>query len=254
MNFVEPFFTKGTPRDHLLIRASVTGNLMVITFCAGYLAFEYHVTGATWLQIIGAVGVGYFVADFASGVVHWGVDTWFSERQFGRAIAIAREHHTHPQNILGYSFLEHSTLGSAPSTLFIGPAAFLTAWLPVCIATYALMIVWLITSTCLFFGTSIHNLAHQRPKWSMLRLAQKLHLVITPQHHWHHHRDGQLVRYCTINGWANYVCDPLGVWRLLEWLVCGLTGAVPRHDDLEWQLRYKKTGTLHWQQSLDRRE
>ena len=27
---------------------------------------------------------------------------------FGRAVSIAREHHTHPRNILGYGFLEHS--------------------------------------------------------------------------------------------------------------------------------------------------
>ena len=246
MNLVEPFFTKGTPRDYFLMRVFVAGNLTVMTFCAGYITFEHAVSGATWLHIIAAAGAGYLAADFASGAVHWGVDTWFSERQFGRAIAIAREHHTHPQNILGYSFLEHSTLGSAPSTLFIGPAAFLTAWFPVSITTYALMIVWLIASTCLFFGTSFHNLAHRPPKSSMLRLAQKLHLVITPQHHWQHHREGQLVRYCTINGWANYLCDPLRVWRGLEWLVHSLTGAVPRCDDLEWQQRYKKSGTLLW--------
>jgi ubiquitin-conjugating enzyme E2 variant len=78
----------------------------------------------------------------------------------------------------------------------------------------------------------------------VLRLAQKLHLVVTPEHHWVHHRSDQIIRYCVINGWANYVCDSLRIWRGLEWLVRALTGAQPRRDDLEWQRRYKETGTL----------
>ena len=106
------------------------------------------------------------------------------------------------------------------------------------------MIVWLITSTCLLFGTHFHNLGHTCPRSAFVRIAQKMHLVISPQHHWVHHSDGQIVRYCVINGWANLVCDPLRVWRGLEWLVKMLTGAIPRRDDLEWQLRYGRTGTL----------
>jgi hypothetical protein len=47
-----------------------------------------------------------------------------------------------------------------------------------------------------------------------------------------------------INGWANYVCDPLRFWRKMEWLIEALTGAQPRQDDLEWQQHYKETGTL----------
>jgi len=244
MSFAEPFFLKGTPREHWVMRMCVGANLVIMAFCASYLVFEYSISGMTWPLIIGALVIGYFTADFASGVVHWGMDTWFNDRMFGRAVAIAREHHTHPQNILGYSFLEHSTLGSAPSAAFIGPAALATVWFPVSVATYSLMIVWLITSTCLFFGTSFHNLAHQPPKSPLLRFAQKLRLVITPQHHWVHHREDQIARYCAINGWANYVCDPLQVWRGLEWLVHALTGAEPRRDDLEWQRRYKETGIL----------
>jgi ubiquitin-conjugating enzyme E2 variant len=45
-----------------------------------------------------------------------------------------------------------------------------------------------------------------------------------------------------INGWANYLCDRLHVWRRLEWLVRTLTGAVPRRDDLDWQRRCEETG------------
>jgi ubiquitin-conjugating enzyme E2 variant len=245
MRPVQPHFAKGSARDHWIMQISVGANFMVMAFCAGYLALEYRASGVTWPYLVGALVIGYFIADFASGVVHWGMDTWFSERVFGRAVAIAREHHTHPQNILGYGFLEHSTLGSAPSALFIGLASLVTMlFRGSSVTAYCLMIVWLITSTCLFFGTNFHNLGHRRSKSRLLRLMQKLHLVITPEHHWVHHRSDQIVRYCVINGWANYLCDPLRIWRGLEWLVHALTGAEPRRDDLEWQRHYKLTGTL----------
>jgi plasmanylethanolamine desaturase len=82
------------------------------------------------------------------------------------------------------------------------------------------------------------------PRSAFIRVAQKMHLVISPEHHWVHHREDQIVRYCVINGWANYLCDRLHVWRRLEWLIRMLTGAVPRRDDLDWQRRYEETGTL----------
>lgn len=244
MTIVHPYFAEGSCRDRWIMLISIGANFIVIAFCATYLVLAYRPSGTTWPHLVGAIVIGYFIADFASGLVHWGMDTWFSERVFGRAVAIAREHHTHPQNILGYGFLEHSTLGSAPSAIFIGLASLLTASFSVSVTTYCLMIVWMITSTCLFFGTNFHNLGHRRPKSLLLRFAQKIHLVVSPEHHWVHHRSDQIVRYCVINGWANYVCDPLRIWRGLEWLVHALTGAEPRRDDLEWQRRYEETGTL----------
>jgi len=244
MDVVRAYFLEGTSRDRWLMRASIGSNFAVMMFCAGYLVLEHQASGARWLHIAGALLVGYFIADFASGLVHWGIDTWFSKRVLGRAVAIAREHHTHPQHILDYGFLENSTLGSAPSAVFVGAASMATALFQTSVTTYSLMIVWLITSTCLFFGTSFHNLGHRQSRSRLIRLLQKLYLLVTPEHHWVHHRSDQTVRYCVINGWANYIWDTLRLWRGLEWLVQCLTGAEPRRDDLEWQRHYRETGTL----------
>ncbi|MEP6872205.1 MAG: fatty acid desaturase CarF family protein [Anaerolineaceae bacterium] len=224
---------------------SVCANFAVAVFCGFYLVFHFDASGLTWLQFLGALLLGYFFADFASGLVHWGIDTWFDERVvFDRAVTIAREHHTHPQNIFGYGFLEHSTLGSAPSAVVVGLASLVTGWFPVSPVVYSLMTCWWVTSTCLFFGTSFHNLGHRRTNSPFIRLLQKLHIVITPQHHLVHHRNDQTVHYCVINGWANGICDRFQVWRGLEWFVHALTGAEPRQDDLEWQRRFRETGTL----------
>jgi Lipid desaturase domain len=240
----QPFFLESKPFERRLMRVSVGANLAVITFCAAYLVLQYKPSGIAWPYTVVGVLVGYLIADFASGLVHWGMDTWFSEAVFGRAIAIAREHHTHPQHILAYGFIEHATLGSAPSAVFIGLAVLITAGCAISPLSYFFMIIWLITSTCLFFGTNFHNLGHMRSRSAFIRVAQKMHLVISPKHHWVHHCEGQIVRYCVINGWANYLCDRLRVWRALEWLVQMMTGAIPRRDDLDWQRRYEQTGTL----------
>jgi hypothetical protein len=240
MDQIVPFFADATPSERRVMRACVAANLCVIAFCAGYLALGMTASGMTWLHALAAAVVGYFMADLASGFVHWGMDTWFDERFFGRAVWIAREHHTHPQHILGYGFLEQATLGSAPSAVFIGAAALGTALFPLSPATCGLMVVWLLVATCLFFGTSFHNLCHRRPRSRLVRLAQKGRLLVPPADHWAHHRGDQTIRYCVINGWANHLCDRLRLWRGLERLVKKLTGAEPRRDDVEWQRRYRE--------------
>jgi ubiquitin-conjugating enzyme E2 variant len=227
------------------MRISVGANLLVMLLCLGYPVFYFsELPQSAWPFIGPAPVVGYFIADFASGIVHWSMDTWFDERSLGRVVAIAREHHTHPQNILGYDFFVHSALGSAPSAAVIGPIALATALFPVSVMTYSVVIIYFITSTCLLFGNTFHSFAHRPSRSPLVRFAQKIHFVIPAEHHWVHHRGDQTIRYCVINGWANFVCDPLRVWRGLEWLVQTLTGAVPRRDDLVWQRRYKETGTL----------
>jgi len=40
-----------------------------------------------------------------------------------------------------------------------------------------------------------------------------------------------------VNGWANYVCDGLNVWRGLERVIMAVTGRIPRADEAEWLRR-----------------
>jgi ubiquitin-conjugating enzyme E2 variant len=84
------------------------------------------------------------------------------------------------------------------------------------------MLLWLISSVCLLFGMHFHNLAHKPARSAVMRLAQRLHLVCPPAHHWVHHHN-HTIHYCVVNGWANYVCDGLGVWRALECVIAPIT-------------------------------
>jgi hypothetical protein len=243
MSKIQPNFTKSTPSDKEEMCIVVGMNIAVIAFSVAYLIIEFKTSRVSWPDVALSVLVGYFMADLASGLVHWGLDTWFSEEILGRAVAIAREHHTHPQNILGYGFLEHAALGSTASALFIGPTSLLTASVSVNTFTYSLMVIWTMIATCMLFGTSFHNLGHRKSDSAVILALQRAKLVNSPEHHWVHHRNQQ-IRYCAVNGWANCVCDRFRVWRRLEWLVQAITGAVPRKDDLEWQRIFKETGVL----------
>jgi len=238
-----PFFKDATPCVKWTMRFFVGANIALVLFCAFTLAVRFPISGSSLPVLLAAVLAGYVLADFLSGVVHWAMDTWFDERTLGRAIAIAREHHTHPHHIHGYGFLDYASLGSTPSVLFIGPVALATALCPPSAMTCALMTIWLVNALCLLFGTSFHNLAHRPARSAVMRLAQRLHLVCPPAHHWVHHRN-QTIHYCVVNGWANYLCDGLGVWRGLERVIGAVTGWVPRADDLEWQRHYHETGVL----------
>jgi Lipid desaturase domain len=238
-----PFFKDATRREIRVMRLFVGANIALILACAFYLICYFAAAGLDWPYLLAAALAGYFLADIASGAVHWGLDTWFDERMLGRAVAIAREHHTHPHHIHGYSFLEYAALGSAPSAVVFGFAASATVLLPVSPASYALMILWFMNATCMLFGMNFHNLAHRPAGSRLMRLAQRIHLVCPPAHHWTHHRN-QTIHYCVVNGWANPLCDRLHFWRGLERAIQAATGLVPRADDLAWQQHYADTGIL----------
>jgi ubiquitin-conjugating enzyme E2 variant len=241
---IKPFYAESTAGEDRTMRLCVIANAAVVTGCAAYLVRAYAELSPPLLITVAATLVGYFFADIASGFVHWATDTWFSERQFGRLIAIAREHHTHPSHILGYRFLENATLGSAPSALFVGPAALVVALMDWSLAAYAIMIVLFLISLTLLFGTSLHNVGHRKARSPIIKLGQKLRIFITPAYHSVHHRGDQTTRYCTVNGWANPLLDKIQFWRRIEWVISAITGAVPREDDVRWQSHFRETGEM----------
>jgi ubiquitin-conjugating enzyme E2 variant len=236
-----PFFKHATLREIIITRLCCGADAVVILCCAVYLVGCYHAVGLRWHWLIVALLVGYFLADLFSGLVHWVVDTWLDAGMLGRGIAMTREHHTHPSHVLLYEFFDQASLGAAPSAVVVGSAAAVTALFPVSALTYGLMIVWFVIATCMLFGMSFHNLAHWPVRPPLLRVAQRLHLVCSPEHHWRHHRE-HTIRYCVINGWANCPCDRLRLWSRLEWLVTATTGRAPRADDAEWQRKLNDTG------------
>jgi ubiquitin-conjugating enzyme E2 variant len=75
-----PFFKDATPTAKWVMRLFVGANIAVILFCATYLLRHFAASGLGCPSMLATALAGYFLADFSSGMIHWGMDTWFDER------------------------------------------------------------------------------------------------------------------------------------------------------------------------------
>ena len=155
------------------------------------------------------------VADFFSGLVHWAGDTWGSVRTpfFGRAFIFPfREHHVDPQAMTRHDFVEVNgacCVASAPVLVW-------TALAPVAeLAVHGFLVFLslgvLATNQCHKWA---HTAAAKRPR--VVRLLQRLRIILPPDHHRRHHIDPYDTHYCTASGWMNRPLNAIGFFRGLE--------------------------------------
>ena len=162
--------------------------------------------------------LGWIVADFLSGLAHWAGDTWGSERTafFGPwFIRPFREHHSDPQAMTRHDFIETngaSCLGSLPA---LAAAALLPAGGNAVAFAQALLFF---TALGMLLANQCHKWAHSEPQrlGSLIRIAQRLRLVLSPEHHRQHHAPPFDSHYCTASGWMNLPLNASRFFRLLE--------------------------------------
>lgn len=165
---------------------------------------------AAILQIL----LGWLIADFISGVLHWIEDRvlWQSDGWIGRHIvAPNRQHHLTPLTFLQDGF------GARNGTTWAVLVPIAALWL------------WLLGPSFVFAGAlaggllvnEVHRLAHT-PTQSLgwVRVAQQVGLIQSGPHHARHHRQGASSHYCVLTGWLNPVLEQLQFWDRLERL-CG---------------------------------
>uniref|UniRef100_UPI00358E3895 plasmanylethanolamine desaturase 1 n=1 Tax=Myxine glutinosa TaxID=7769 RepID=UPI00358E3895 len=192
-----------------------------------------------------SIVAGMLVADFASGLVHWGADTWGSVEMplFGKAfIRPFREHHIDPTAITRHDWIEtngdNCMLTLLPMTVMAYSFATMSA------VQLEARHVW----SCFVYVLAVFvTLTNQIHKWShtyyglpqAVELLQKWHLILPRRHHRIHHVSPHETYFCITTGWLNYPLELLGFWRTLETLIEKVTGAHPRADDLKWACKVK---------------
>jgi ubiquitin-conjugating enzyme E2 variant len=190
-----------------------------------------------WL-IVAALVSGFIMADFVSGFVHWLADTWGSADMpvLGKTLVRPfREHHVDQKAITRHDYIE--TNGA--NCLVAVPVAAMCLVIPLHVEGWVAfglftmvslgsMIFWVMMTN------QIHKWSHldpdQTPRW--LRVLQRLHLVLPPEHHQVHHTAPFDTYYCITTGWLNWPLAKLGFYRHLERLVTSVTGHIPRQDDI----------------------
>uniref|UniRef100_W5ML38 Si:ch211-212o1.2 n=1 Tax=Lepisosteus oculatus TaxID=7918 RepID=W5ML38_LEPOC len=199
--------------------------LVIINFLFLLLNFS---TVYTYRIIINTFA-GIVTADFASGLVHWGADTWGSVDilVIGKAfIRPFREHHIDPTAITRHDFIETNGDNCMITILPLAHMAYkFLSYPPACLCCRA---PWRVTLSEFLSFLVLHpwNLSYQVPEQGCpLKQCASLAPSVSTLNH--------PLSPCPA-GWLNYPLDCLGFWRRMEELIEALTGEKPRSDDMKW--------------------
>ncbi|KEG11916.1 putative ubiquitin-conjugating enzyme variant Kua [Trypanosoma grayi] len=193
------------------------------------------------LMIVSAMAL----ADFISGIAHWGLDTWGTPDTmvFGNFIRSFREHHVDQVAMTKHDFIETN----ADTTLPLIPVLLLQRYFLNCPNVHNKYIynvhngnvgghVFLLTLTLFVaFTNEFHKWAHEVKPNVVARFLMSKNLILTPLVHRKHHRDNYDSGYCITTGWMNSGLDRIDFWRKAEVVVTALTGEIPRAND-QWML------------------
>lgn len=166
--------------------------------------------------------LGYLLADFIIGIIHWFKDTYFSPFTplIGKTLIWgSRLHHIRPKHILEYSNI----------TLIWDSAKWFLLWY--------LPLIWFlginVFNVSLFIIMSlndvIHKYAHMRNnKPIIIDFLQKNYIIQSSREHHQHHISPHEMNYCPITPYMNTILESINFWRFIENIVEHITGVSPR--------------------------
>ena len=173
--------------------------------------------GLSWL-VLPALFLGYLLADFITGTIHWFCDSFFDEETpvIGNFIIYSfREHHSHPLIITKDKFIEQDTTSFFIFMPFLYFATFTEiSYLnsPNSIYGHFILIGVCIGTFC---TNLFHKWAHQRNQNFIIKKLQKLGLILNPNSHKKHHVDHSR-GYCVTSGLMNPILDYIKFYPNLE--------------------------------------
>ncbi|XP_032800945.2 plasmanylethanolamine desaturase 1 isoform X1 [Petromyzon marinus] len=232
-----------SPGKRLQEWVSVMLCAILVIFNSYHLVINFSVDQAHYILI--AIVAGMVTADFLSGLVHWGADTWGSVDMpiFGKAfIRPFREHHIDPTAITRHDLVETNGDNCLATLLPLSHMAYKFHTLsPEAVReTYAWECYVFALAVFVTLTNQIHKWSHTYfglPRW--VTALQAVHIVLPRRHHRVHHVAPHETYFCITTGWLNYPLEFLGFWPRLERLIEAVTGEKPRADDFKWTQKVK---------------
>jgi ubiquitin-conjugating enzyme E2 variant len=181
---------------------------------------------------------GIAAADFGSGLIHWGADTWGRDDLpvIGHRLLVPfRIHHVNPDDFTRRPFLD--TNGDVAFIAAIVLAGFLALPLhpqwggPAGVFGVAFCGIGMMTN-------QIHQWAHLPSPPRLVRALQACGVLLGRVEHAAHHERPYDVRYCITTGWCNRPLEAIALFRRLEAAIAWMTGKQPRRDDRRYEQRY----------------
>ena len=201
----------------IVAAAACTALLVWRIFAQGVVAAADGALSWFVVVVVSASAVGYLVADFGSGVVHFTFDRFFSADTpiLGKNfVLLFRTHHSDPVDITRHGFVAtngNNCLAALPVLLLLvfgpfdlshGPALFFVAMM-------------VAASLGTFATNQFHKWAHATslPRW--VDWLQRHHLILPRGHHRIHHTFPYESHYCITTGWLNGALSRIDFWRRL---------------------------------------
>lgn len=161
------------------------------------------------MNIIGYFLLGWIIADFLSGIIHWIEDEFITSSTplIGKSIGAANElHHQEPTEFLSSTFVERNW----------------TTWA----AVIPIALIWLFIAgpswvlLGAFVGGSLanetHAWTHRTERPPLIRALQASGIFQSAPAHSRHHRGSMNSDYCTLTGWLNPWLELIGFWQRLS--------------------------------------
>ena len=197
-------------------------SVSLIILCSLFIKLCLHgfIYGFSWL-VLPALFVGYLLADFITGTIHWFCDTFFDEETpvIGNFIIYSfREHHSYPLLITKDKFIEQDTTSFFILMPFLYLATFSEInylYSPNSIYGHFILIGICIGTFC---TNLFHKWAHQRNQKPIIKKLQKLGLILNPDLHKKLHKDHSK-SYCVTSGLMNPVLDYINFYANTERLI-----------------------------------
>lgn len=169
------------------------------------------------IWMLGAILIGLWLADFASGIFHWAVDNYCDPTWplIGKTYILPSHLH-HEEEMYEFNIFSLEThLHIWAATLIVGSAFWIAGLMNLVIA-----------SACLFgcLTNIIHHWSHAEPDQNIwfIRILQRIGLFQSIEHHTHHHGGNSDSHYCLLTDHINPPLEFIALWARLDRIALSL--------------------------------